>query len=90
MPYVCHTMPRKICASEVNACDLVVLLPACLSPCILRGFTKRERRNKHENWDGKIERDGEISFDFYSSIVFVFPEDSNDDLPPLLDRCGID
>ena len=26
----------------------------------------------------------------YSSIVFVFAEVSNDDLPPLLDRCGID
>lgn len=37
-----------------------------------------------------MERDGENSFDFYSSIVFVFAEDSNDDLPPLLDRCGID
>lgn len=91
-------MLGKICAPEVNAhvvCYAGACLPACLSPCILRCFTWREelkkktKKRKDERRNGKGEMEI-FHLNFQSSIMFVFAEDSNDDLPPLLDRCGID
>lgn len=51
----------------------------------------KERKKKDERMKGGAGKEMErFHLIFYSSIVFVFAEDSNDDLPPLLDRCGID
>lgn len=73
-----------------------MLLPACLSFAMRtevfhmeREDEKKKRIRKDGRRSGKVEME-RFHLIFYSSTVCVFAEDSNDDLPPLLDRCGID
>lgn len=49
LPYICYIIPERICASEVNACDSVVLLPACHSAMHTEGFHMDAKRKEKQS-----------------------------------------